>query len=169
MNSSTYAKIALTAFVILGGVVFFAKSASTSTTHFQMVDKLVSGDVASWNGKELKVGGWVAAGSLKEKVVNQETIRTFLVRSEGKRIRVFHKGPKPDTLKDDSEVVATGTIVPAAELASMAQSLDMRIEGDMAYVVHAHDLMAKCPSKYEGAQSIKDLDRAGGVDLKQQK
>lgn len=157
MQNSTLAKLALTGAVLVAGVAFFAKSASTSTQHYKMVDQLLATDLAQWKGKELKVHGWVVAGSIKEKVVNQETIRTFLVHKDGKKIRVFNKGPKPDTFKDQSEVVSTGTIVAADDMRAMAQSLDVRIESDMPYVVDATELMAKCPSKYEGAQANKNI------------
>ncbi len=159
MQNNTIAKIALTAAVIVGGVVFFAKSTAGSTQHYKMVDELLaSGDLGQWHDKQMKVHGFVVAGSIKEKVVNQETVRTFILHKDGKKIRVFNRGPKPDTFKDQSEVVATGTIVPSAQMAAVAASLDVRIDSDMDYVVDATDLMAKCPSKYEGAQANKKLD-----------
>ena len=159
MQQSTLAKLALTGAVIVAGIVFFAKSASTSTQHYKMVDQLLATDLSQWKDKELKVHGWVVAGTIKEKVVNQETIRTFVLHKDGKKIRVFNKGPKPDTFKDQSEVVATGHVVPAKAMDAMAQGLDIRIESDMPYVVESSELMAKCPSKYEGANANKDLDK----------
>ena len=166
MQNSTIAKLVLTVAVAIGGVAFFAKSAQTDSQHYYKVEKLLATDLSQWKATELKVHGHVVAGSIKEKVVNQETLRTFLVTSEGKKIRVFGKGPKPDTFKDQSEVVATGTVVPSAQMASLASSLDVRIESDMAYVVDATELMAKCPSKYEGAQANKNLDSGSGVKFK---
>lgn len=166
MQNSTIGKLVLTAAVVVAGVAFFARSASTSTQHYKMVDQLLETDLSQWQGKELKVHGWVVAGTIKEKVVNQETIRTFVVHKDGKKIRVFNRGPKPDTFKDQSEVVSTGRIVAASEMAAMAQSLDIRIESDMSYVVDATELMAKCPSKYEGAQANKDLGSGSGVEFK---
>jgi cytochrome c-type biogenesis protein CcmE len=158
MQNSTIAKLALTAVVLVAGVAFFAKSASTSTQHYQMVDQLLASDMSRLGDSQMKVHGWVVAGTIKEKIVNQETIRTFILHKDGKKIRVFSRGPKPDTFKDQSEVVATGTVVPAASMAQMAASLDTHIESDMSYVVDATELMAKCPSKYEGAQANKKLD-----------
>ena len=157
MQNSTIAKLALTVAVIVGCIVFFARSASTSTQHYQMVDQLMATDLSQWKDKEMKVHGWVVAGTIKEKVVNQETIRTFVLHKDGKKIRVFSKGPKPDTFKDQSEVVATGHIVTAVSMDAIARGLDMRIEDDMAYVVDATELMAKCPSKYEGADANKNI------------
>jgi cytochrome c-type biogenesis protein CcmE len=157
MQNSTIAKLALTVAVVVGGVVFFARSASTSTQHYKMVDQLMATDLSQWKDKEMKVHGWVVAGTIKEKIINQETIRSFVLHKDGKKIRVFSKGPKPDTFKDQSEVVATGRIVPSSQMDEMAKSLELRIEDDMPYVVDSSELMAKCPSKYEGADANKNI------------
>ena len=157
MANSTVLKIVLTAAVAVGGVVFFVKSGIGSTQTYMMVDELMAGDLARHEGKEMKVHGWVLAGSIKEKVANQETIRTFVLQKSGKKIRVFSKGPKPDTFKDQSEVVATGRLLPSAQAKEMAKHLETQLEPDLAYIVDATDLQAKCPSKYDGAQSNKNL------------
>ncbi len=157
MQNSTLAKIALTAAVAVAGVGFFVKSTLGHTTHYKMVDELMAGDLTQWKDKEIKVHGWVLAGSIRQDVVNQETQRTFILQKGGKKIRVFSNGPVPDTFKDQSEVVATGQIVPAASKAALASSLKVSLESDLAYVVEARELQAKCPSKYEGAQVNKDL------------
>jgi cytochrome c-type biogenesis protein CcmE len=159
MQNSTLAKIVLTAAVAVAGVGFFVKSTLGHTQEYMMVDQLLAtGDLSQWQGKELKVHGWVVAGSIKEEVVNQQTVRTFLLQKEGKKIRIFSKGPKPDTFKDQSEVVATGRLIPTAERKDLANQLKVSIETDLAYVVDATDLQAKCPSKYEGAQVNKNLN-----------
>ncbi|HEY0482113.1 MAG TPA: cytochrome c maturation protein CcmE [Kofleriaceae bacterium] len=152
MNKSTLGKIVLTAAVAVGGVGFLLKSSVSSAQHYMMVHELMSSDMGSWKDKELKVHGWVESGSIHERIVNQETRRTFLLQREGKKIRVFSDGPKPDTFKDQSEVVATGHLVPAAQKKALAESLGVAIESDVAYVLDATDLMAKCPSKYDGAR-----------------
>ena len=152
MNKNTLGKIALTAVVAVGGVGFLVKSSVSSAQHYKMVDDLLASDLTSWKGKELKVHGWVESGSIHESIVNQETHRTFLLQREGKKIRVFNSGPKPDTFKDQSEVVATGHLVPAAQMKSLAESLGVSLESDIPYVVDSTELMAKCPSKYDGAR-----------------
>ena len=81
----------------------------------------------------LKVHGFVEAGSIKEEIRNQTTERTFVLQYEGQRIAVSHSGPKPDTFRDLSEVVARGKLV--------------LVDGE--YKLEAVELMAKCPSKYE--------------------
>jgi cytochrome c-type biogenesis protein CcmE len=157
MNKSTLGKIVLTAVVAVGGVGFLVKSSVSSAQHYKMVDDLLTTDLSSWKGKELKVHGWVESGSIVQNVVDQETHRTFLLQKDGKKIRVFSSGPKPDTFKDQSEVVATGHLVAAADMKQAAAGLGLAIESDMPYVVDATDLMAKCPSKY-GAQVKTSLE-----------
>lgn len=159
MQNSTLAKIALTAAVAVAGVGFFVRSTLGHTTHYKMVDELMaSGDLGKWEGKDIKVHGWVEAGSIKTEVVNQETHRTFLLQKGGKKIRIFTSGPVPDTFKDQSEVVATGVIMAAAKKKELAASLKVPMEADLAYIVEAKELQAKCPSKYQGAQANKDLN-----------
>lgn len=152
MNKSTLGKMVLTAVVAVAGVGFLVRGSVSSAQHYKMVDDLLSTDLTSWKGKELKVHGWVEAGSIRESIVSQETHRTFLLHKGGKKIRVFSSGPKPDTFKDQSEVVATGHLVPAAERKQLAESLGVALESDMPFVVDSSELMAKCPSKYDGAQ-----------------
>jgi cytochrome c-type biogenesis protein CcmE len=158
MQNSTLAKIALTAAVGLAGVGFFVKSTLGHTQHYKMVDELMASDLSQWKDTELKVHGWVQAGSIKEQVVGQKTFRTFLLQKEGKQIRIFSSGPKPDTFKDQSEVIASGHLIAAAERSELAKSLGVNLEADHAYVVDAEKLDAKCPSKYDGARANKDLN-----------
>jgi len=52
-------------------------------------------------------------------------------------------------------VVATGHVVKSTEMAELAKSMDVRLDPDMSYVVDSSELMAKCPSKYDGAPTTK--------------
>ena len=151
MNNSTLGKIVLTAAVAVAGVGFLVRSSVSSAQHYMMVDDLLASDLGSWTGKELKVHGWVEAGSIHENIVNQETHRTFLLQKGGKKVRVFSAGPKPDTFKDQSEVVATGHLVPAAQMKDLAASLGVVEKSMIPDIVPTVELMAKCPSKYDGA------------------
>ena len=152
MKNSTMGKVALTAAVAIGGLAFLVNSSTSNAQHYMMVHELMKSDLSQWAGKELKVHGWVESGSIHESVVNQETHRTFLLQREGKKIRVFSSGPKPDTFKDQSEVVATGHLVPAEKMRAVATALGVAVESDPPYVVDSSELMAKCPSKYDGAR-----------------
>lgn len=149
MNRSTLGKIALTAAVAVGGITFVMRSSASAERYFH-VEELMAKQLPDWTGKELKIQGTVLTGTIVEKIENQDTQRTFVLQSKGKRIRVFNAGPKPDTFKDESEVLATGHLVPAAELKPLAQKLGVAIDSDMPYVLQSTELSAKCPSKYDG-------------------
>jgi cytochrome c-type biogenesis protein CcmE len=138
MNSRLL-KIALTVAVVVGGISLIVVSSRGDVQYYKMVDELLvelETEPAPWVGRTLKVHGWVEAGSIDERIEDQQTKRTFVLENKGQRIRVAHHGPKPDTFKDKSEVVAEGRLV----------------EKDGAYMLEAEELMAKCPSKYEGAE-----------------
>jgi cytochrome c-type biogenesis protein CcmE len=160
MQNSTLAKIAITAAVAVTGVGFFVKSTFDHGSRYRLVDKLVGEEnLADWADKEIKVHGYVLANSISEQVVNQQTQRTFVLQNNGKKIRVYSSGPKPDTFKDQSEVVATGRLVPVESKKDLAAQLGVVGTGtELAYVLDAKELQAKCPSKYEGAQVNKNLD-----------
>lgn len=158
MNNSTLGKLALTAAVAVAGVGFLVKSSMSSASHYMMVDDLLKTELTQWQGKELKVHGFVETGSIVQQIVNQETHRTFVLQKAGKKIRVFSSGPVPDTFKNESEVVAMGHLVPAAKLKPIADSLKVALEPEMTFVVDATELQAKCPSRYEGAKTNQKLD-----------
>ena len=154
MDRSTLTKIALTAAIILGGGGFLVYSSVGHAQHYRMVDELVGDGFDKWEGKELKVHGYVEAGSIVENVVGQVQRRTFVLQKNGKKIRIFSSGPKPDTFKDRAEIVATGHVVPARTLTALAVALHVAEDSSKErWVVEASDLMAKCPEHY-------DADRA---------
>ena len=165
MTNATIAKLALTLGVAIGGGGFLIYSSVGHAQHYKMVNELVATNLADWKDKELKVHGKVTPGTIVEAVIDQETQRSFILEMEGKKIRVFSKGPKPDTFKDQSEVVATGRLVASADVQKMADeicdkakgnpSCPIRTDAEQPMVVDSSELMAKCPSKYEGANSNK--------------
>jgi len=164
MEKSTLTKILLTIAVVIGGGGFLVYSSVSHAQHYMMVNELVATSMDQWTGKELKVHGFVEAGSIVESVVGQVEHRTFVLQKDGKKIRVFSEGPKPDTFKDQSEVVATGRLVKASEMQALATDLckgaaraacPIRADAEQTWVVDSTDLMAKCPSKYDGATSNK--------------
>lgn len=142
MTNTTVAKVVLSVAIALGVVGFFWHSSSSHTGAYKMVDEAVA-VAPSWEGKEMKVHGWVQAGTIDEQIVGQEMHRTFVLEHKGAHILVKNIGPKPDTFRDKAEVVASGKLM---------------MEGGQP-VLYATDLMAKCPSKYEGAQRDKMFEQ----------
>jgi cytochrome c-type biogenesis protein CcmE len=161
MKNQTLTKIALTAAVAVGGGGFLVYSSTSHAQHYEMVDKLLDKGLDTFKDKQLKVHGFVEAGSIVEATVNQETRRTFVLQKNGKKIRIFSTGPTPDTFKDQSEVVATGRLIPSPDVQKLADDIcantktkvacPIRTDAEQMMVVDSTELMAKCPSKYEGA------------------
>lgn len=140
MNSSRLLKVMLTVAVVLGGAGFIVYSSFGHAEYYKMVDEVMV-EPSEWVDKSLRVHGYVEAGTIDEKIVDQKMHRSFVLEHEGQRIVVRHEGPVPDTFKDLAEVVAKGKL----------------IQVDGVYVLEATELSAKCPSKYEGAPKNKNL------------
>lgn len=125
-------KVLLSVAIIGGGAGMLIYSSLAEADYYKHVDEVVLAP-DRWVDKSLKVHGFVEPGSIHERIVGQSTVRDFILHYEGERIRVQHKGPKPDTFRDAAEVVATGTL--------LAQADGLQLQ--------ASELSAKCPSKYE--------------------
>ena len=165
MEKSALYKVLLTIAVVVGGGGFLIYSSVGHAQHYRMVDELVSDGFSKWTDKELKIHGFVEAGTIVESVVGQVQHRTFVLQKNGKKIRIFNEGPKPDTFKDQSEVVATGRLIKASDMTALAADMckkqpapvgcPLRVDAEQEFVVESSELMAKCPSKYDGAPSNK--------------
>jgi cytochrome c-type biogenesis protein CcmE len=161
MTHATLGKLLLTVVVAFGGGGALIYSSVGSATHYMHVDQLVSSELGQWKDKELKIEGTAVAGSIVEGVISQEMQRTFVLDYEGKKIRVYSKGPKPDTFKDQAKVIAMGQLRPASQYQAVSDQLcqkakpgtaacPIRADAEQAMVIEASELSAKCPSKYEG-------------------
>jgi len=138
MNRTLKILLSISIIGAAAGVLFY--SSMSEAEYYKHVDEVLQ-NPERFEGKSLKVHGFVEAGSIKEEIRDQNIHRTFILGFEGKRILVSHSGPKPDTFRDLSEVVARGTLV--------------KIDG--AYQLEAEELMAKCPSKYQENQRSKPV------------
>ena len=138
---SRIVKILVTIAVFVGGAGMLVYSSIGDAEYYQHVDELMESP-QDWEGRTLRVNGFVEPGSIHEEVVDQRLERTFVIEREGERIEVHHVGPAPDTFRDLSEVVATGQLVRQA---------------DGSYALDASEIMAKCPSKYEGERPTSEI------------
>ena len=93
---------------------------------YLMVDDMVA-HAGELEGTSLRIHGWVRAGSIVRWTPN---LTTFVLQKSGALARVWHTGPLPDTFKDQSELVAYGTL-----------------RGEF---FESEQLLAKCATKYEG-------------------
>jgi cytochrome c-type biogenesis protein CcmE len=125
--------------VILGVIVWLAVSGSEkSKSYYVTIPELNKmGDKAYKS--QLRVEGFVVPGSIEQNgthvnfVINEFESHTG--KTDGKTLKVEYKGtePPPDTFKDDSQALASGTF-------------------GRDGVFHATGLQAKCASKYAPSQ-----------------
>ena len=128
-------KIIVTLLAVAGAGGILIYSSISEAEYYKFTHEVVDAP-AEWDGKTLRVHGYVEPGSIDERIVGKKTVREFYLESEGRRLKVKNEGPKPDTFRDESEVVAKGTLT--------------RVNGELVF--EATELMAKCPSKYEDNQ-----------------
>ena len=140
MKSSTRNKVMITAIVVIVGMTFLVYSVLANSGKDKWADEVVK-DRASWVNKNVRVLGYVEAGTLKKQIINQQSVATFVIEKNGQRIPVEITGPIPDTLTDHAETSALGNLQ----------------ERNGELVLIATDVTAKCPSKYEGADSNRTL------------
>jgi cytochrome c-type biogenesis protein CcmE len=146
MQSRTL-KILLSVAIVFLGAGMLVYSAKGDKEFFKYVHEVVP-NPEPWMDKTVRLHGYVEAGSIFEEIVDQKTKRTFILESlcpaqathcdPGTlyRMVVRSEGPVPDTFKELSEVVAKGRLV--------AEGAHVLLEAD--------EIMAKCPSKYEGSE-----------------
>ncbi len=148
------AKLAITAAVAGAAIAFRVFSSVAQAQHSLMVDDLVTGGLDGWGDTELKVHGFVEHGSIVETIMDHELQHAFVLENKGKRIRVFARGPVPDTFKDGAEVVATGHLRRPIQLQPRADQMCRYKHGPPCplaldtLALDATDVSAKCPTRY---------------------
>jgi len=119
-------RIGVTALVLaaaFGGLMWY--SLSSETEYYKHVDEVMASP-QQWEGRKLQLHGFVQGEPLRAR--NSLDYR-FVVQNKGVSVPAMYSGIVPDTFKQDSEVVLSGTL-----------------EKDG---FHANNIMAKCPSKYD--------------------
>jgi cytochrome c-type biogenesis protein CcmE len=134
-------KKSLATVTVLSLLALLFYSARGHTSHYKMVDEVMV-SYGQWIDRPLRVHGWVELGSIDERIIDQQSVRTFVLEEKGKHLTVRSTGPKPDAFRDGAEVVAEGKLV-----------LE---HGTPVFI--ATGLSAKCPSKYEGAHKDRLFD-----------
>jgi cytochrome c-type biogenesis protein CcmE len=111
------------------GVLLYS-SLGESLQQYKYVDEVMAAP-QQWEGKRLKVHGYVVPKSIgrKDGTVQYRYEYRFDVERNGKTLRAFYTGTPPDQFKDEAEVVLTGVL--------------------KNNEFHATEMTAKCPSKYE--------------------
>jgi cytochrome c-type biogenesis protein CcmE len=123
-----YWKFAALVVVIIGTLVWLAAGGiNEGKTYYRTVAELEQMGPAAM-GQRIRVAGDVEPGT----IVRQGKQVSFVLKQEGRRLKVVYKGsePLPDTLRDSSQALADGRMGPDN-------------------VFEASQIQAKCASKYE--------------------
>ncbi len=116
--------------LLLLGLIVFGTFFAVGYTMFtsSIVYYLTPSEVVAAPGEHVRISGAVVPGSILTSI--SEGTVTFDVADETTTVRVVFEGPAPDTLKDEAEAVAEGTLGPDG-------------------VFRADTLFARCPSTFE--------------------
>jgi cytochrome c-type biogenesis protein CcmE len=134
-----YIKLGVTAAVLVaafGGLLW--STLRDGTEYFKDVNEVLSNREA-WEGKPLRLHGYVVPGSILRKADSLEyrfKVQNAPPRSNqaaGDLINVTYTGIVPDTFKGEAEVTLQGRLSPAG------------------FHTDPNGVTAKCPSKYEAA------------------
>lgn len=122
------AKLYVGAAILAGTTAYLAYlGATTSWQYYVVVDECVA-SAPQLTGKRIRVNGRVAPGSLI--IRDDRRMAAFTLVGTDKSLGVQCRGPLPDNLRTDIEVVVEGTLL-----------ADGRLSGDK--------VLTKCASKYE--------------------
>ena len=106
---------------------------SEGTEYFKHVDE-VTEDPATWQGKKLKVHGFIVDESIMRRPDTLDY--RFEIEHNDEVIKAEYTGIVPDTFKSGAEVVVSGQL------------------GGDGFIVAPNGVMAKCPSKYEPKTAV---------------
>jgi cytochrome c-type biogenesis protein CcmE len=127
-------RVGVTAVVLaaaFGGLMWFSLRADTE--YYKHVDEVMASP-QQWEGRKLQLHGFVQGEPLRAR---DSLDYKFTVQNKGISVPATYSGIVPDTFKQDSEVVLSGT-------------LEKDKDGKDGF--HANNIMAKCPSKYDPAK-----------------
>lgn len=126
------------ALVAVAAVAYIAMSSFDNEVYFLTVSEVVA-DIDAHDEREFRLKGHVVAGS-HETLGDSLNHHRFELAEGGDTMVVYFQGPLPDTFSDDAEVIALGQLISDDEF-------------------EATEVVAKCPSRYEGDVPTAQLDR----------
>ena len=124
MNKSVLARVGVSAVVLVGSVcLLFYITLKSDVEFYKHVDEVMVSP-AQWYGKPLQLHGFAADVMNRPNTLEYK----FRIKNGAYAVDATYTGVVPDTFKDGTEVVLTGTL--------------------SADGFHAKSMTAKCPSRY---------------------
>lgn len=122
--------------VAVGAIGLLVLDGLESETYFFDVDEAVAqGDDVT--GQTIRIRGDVEEGTIDSD--HEQLVHRFDVGAGGETMSIRYEKALPDTFEDDSEVVVEGHL-------------------DDDFVLHADEVLVKCPSRYEGGPPAEEYD-----------
>jgi cytochrome c-type biogenesis protein CcmE len=115
--------------ITIGGIVAAALAFLVLSSPDEGVLEYVYADKVVDAPQDFKVHGNVVEGTLRQDTGDDTYY--FVIEFKGRRLKVAYDDLLPDTFAEGGEVVLTGRLDPDT------------------MVIHANEMTAKCPSKYE--------------------
>lgn len=143
MALNTATKIGLGA--VLAGAIGYLVLSDTGegVLEYVYVDKVVDSP-SKYAGRNIQVHGRVVEGSVTKKTGTTGDYQ-FTIAYEGKQLAVHFTNIPPDTFQEGGEVILTG-----------------RLNADGS-LFESDEMSAKCPSKYEEEQRVRERELNGGA------
>jgi cytochrome c-type biogenesis protein CcmE len=144
-NNKQALRVSIAVAIILGTIIYLAITGIQANKSYYVTIGELQGMGNKAYTRHLRVAGNVAPGSIERNGTNAH----FVLVEQGRTLKVNYQGvePPPDTFKDDSQALATGTF-------------------GRDGVFHATELQAKCASKYAPANKPGASPAAGTASLK---
>lgn len=144
-NNKQVLRVGIAVAIILGTIIYLAITGIQANKSYYVTIGELQGMGNKAYTRHLRVAGNVAPGSIERNGTNAH----FVLVEQGRTLKVNYQGvePPPDTFKDDSQALATGTF-------------------GRDGVFHATELQAKCASKYAPANKPGAVPAAGTASLK---
>lgn len=127
--------------VVCAAVAYLIFSGVRDTMVFYYTVSEVFAQRAELADAPLRIAGKVVPGTIEVSQADHLD-RRFVIHEGGQELTVVYRGITPDTLVDDADAVVEG-----------------RLGADGLF--HASQVMAKCPSKYEGETDYARYREAG--------
>ncbi len=126
--SKQHVKLAVGAMVIIAAIAYLIFSGATETTVYFLTVSEVQQQSATLQGQPIRVAGKVTTDPIAWDI--QKLALSFVIGEGQARLPVFYRGVKPDMFQPGADVIVEG---------------QLSADG----VLHASNLMTRCPSKYE--------------------
>jgi len=133
-------KIGIAVVVIVSAILYLVFAGFEKSMVYYLTVSELKARGSEMYGEGVRVSGYVEAGTIESNQVSME--HRFVITADGEKLPVLYKGITPDTFKEGVEVVVEGKYEPSG-------------------LFMAENLLAKCPSKYEGLE----LDKEGSSGL----